>query len=488
MKFLIPVLVGSLIGYLTNWLAIKMLFRPHYEKKLFGIAIPFTPGLIPKERNRMAKNIGEAVGMHLLSTDTIIEAISDSENEAKIKAWLNDKIEKLRHDESTVDEFLEAKIGNDYQPSKIKLEEKTSEYLVNFIRREEFKISLNSLIDENIERYDTETLYRNISVNAKSFVEKLRDSDNLRLEIKNVIDNTLEKALTNDSTIEGVIPSDVFDSLDRYLSDHKDQIGDNIRAVFKDQDVREKIQYTLANVIFDRSNKLLMAFISPDMISEKIFESLEKYIDKRETNDDILEIIKFIVEKIKIKKISNISGDLSKIIDGISMDPIFDKLINNILKEDNIDKSLDALTNILNQSESSNKQVLKTYLFDEIDKIIASEYIEVKIVSTVESSLDILANKNLADLFTKLDDKVFANIYNFSKKIFNRFAEDELPKIIEMLNVSKIVEDKINSFEIDYTEKLILDIASKELNQITRLGALLGGVLGLLSPLLQYIY
>ena len=83
---------------------------------------------------------------------------------------------------------------------------------------------------------------------------------------------------------------------------------------------------------------------------------------------------------------------------------------------------------------------------------------------------------------------MFANIYNFSKKIFNRFAEDELPKIIEMLNVSKIVEDKINSFEIDYTEKLILDIASKELNQITRLGALLGGVLGLLSPLLQYIY
>lgn len=488
MKFLIPVLVGSLIGYLTNWLAIKMLFRPYYEKKLLGIAIPFTPGLIPKERNRMAKNIGEAVGMHLLSTDTIIEAISDSENEAKIKAWLNDKIEKLRHDDRTVDEFLEVKIGNNYKPSKIKLEEKFSDYVLNFIRREAFKASLNNLIDENIERYDTETLYKNISVNAKRFIEKLRDSDNLRLEIKKVIDNMLEKASSNDSTIELVIPSDVFDSLDNYLSEHKDQIGDNIRAVFKDHDVREKIQYTLANVIFDRSNKLLMAFISPGMISEKIFESLEKYIDKRETNDDILEIIKFIVEKIKVKKISNISEDLSKIIDGISMDPIFNKLINNILKEDNIDKLLDAFTNILNQSENSNKQVLKIYLWSEIDKIIASKYIETKIVSSVESSLEILGNKNIADLFTKLDDKVFSNIYTFSKKIFNRFAEHELPKIIEMLNVSKIVEDKINSFEIDYTEKLILDIANKELNQITRLGALLGGILGLLSPFLQYIY
>ena len=50
MKLIIPIIVGAIIGYFTNWLAIKMLFRPHYEKKIFGIKIPFTPGLIPKEK------------------------------------------------------------------------------------------------------------------------------------------------------------------------------------------------------------------------------------------------------------------------------------------------------------------------------------------------------------------------------------------------------------------------------------------------------
>ena len=111
MRILIPVLVGSLIGYLTNWLAIKMLFKPHYEKKIFGIHVPFTPGLIPKERERISKNIGEAVGIHLLSTDTIIEAISDTENEKKIRHWISEKIEKLRSDDSTVDEYLEVQLG-----------------------------------------------------------------------------------------------------------------------------------------------------------------------------------------------------------------------------------------------------------------------------------------------------------------------------------------------------------------------------------------
>ena len=488
MRILIPVLVGSLIGYLTNWLAIKMLFKPHYEKKIFGIHVPFTPGLIPKERERISKNIGEAVGIHLLSTDTIIEAISDTENEKKIRHWISEKIEKLRSDDSTVDEYLEVQLVDKYRDSKDKAAKRVSGYLVHFIRRAEFKSSLKRLIDESIEKYNTSSLYNNIAVSAKSFIEKLRDSEKLRVELKKLIDLNLEKFSNKKSTIEEVIPEDVFNSLDKFLDQNKDEIGDGIRDILKDEDVRAKIQYTMANVIFDRSNKFLMAFISPDMISEKIFESLEKYIDKRETNDDILEIIKFIVEKIKIKKISDLADSLGKIMGEVSMDPILDKVINNILKDENIDKSADSLLNILNQSENSNKELLKTYLWDEIDKIIASEDIESKIGSSVKATLNILGNKRVSDLFTKLDDTTISNLYDFAKKIFNRFAEHELPRIIEMLNVSKIVEDKINSFEIDYTEKLILDIARKELNQITRLGALLGGILGLLSPLLQYIY
>lgn len=488
MRILIPVLVGSLIGYMTNWLAIKMLFKPHYEKKLLGIHLPFTPGLIPKERERMSRNIGQAVGTHLLSTDTIIEAISDSENEKKIKGWISEKIEKLREDKSTVDEYLEIHLSSSYRDLKENIGDRISNHIRSFIRRDKFKSSLKRLIDENIDKYETTTLYRNIALNAKSFIEKLRDSDNLRVELKKLIDNSLEKASNKDSTIGEVIPEDAFHSLDKYLNENKDEIGDNIRAILKDEDVRAKIQYTIANVIFDRSNKLLMAFISPDMISEKIFESLEKYIDKRETNDDILEILKFIVEKVKIKRVSDLATSLDKIIGEVSMEPILDKAINSMLKDKNIDKSVDGLLNILNQSENANKELLKDYLWDEMDKIIESDYIESKIASSVKSTINILGDKNISDLFVRLDDQKISTIYDIAKKIFNRFAVHELPRIIEMLNVSKIVEDKINGFEIDYTEKLILDIAKKELNQITRLGALLGGILGLLSPLLQFIY
>ena len=46
--FCVPPLVGALIGFITNVLAIKMLFRPLRPHYLFGLRIPFTPGILPR--------------------------------------------------------------------------------------------------------------------------------------------------------------------------------------------------------------------------------------------------------------------------------------------------------------------------------------------------------------------------------------------------------------------------------------------------------
>ncbi len=488
MKILIPVLVGSLIGYLTNWLAIKMLFKPHYEKKFFGISIPFTPGLIPKERRRISKNIGNAVGTHLLSTDTIVDAISNTENEIQIKAWINQKIESARKEKSTVNEYLASSIGEEYRITNEKLGSKISDYIIYFIRKDCVKDSLQKFIDENIKKYNADNLYKEIEIKTKAFINKLRDSDDFRYQLEKLVYALLEKASKNESRLEETVPADIFSAIDRYLDDHKDEIGDSVKEILKDEDVKEKIKYTIANAIFDRSNKFLMAFISPDMISEKIFESLEGYIEKKESNEDIIEIIKLIVEKSKKQKVSSIAINLNKILAQISIEPISINIINSILKDKNIDKSVDNLLNLLKDNEDLNKETIKEHLWDQIQEIISSEYMESKIRYLLENTIDVLANKHISDLFKVLNDNMISNIYDLSKAVFSIFAEKELPRIIEMLNISKIVEDKINSFEIDYTEKLILDIARKELNQITRLGALLGGILGLLSPLLQYVY
>lgn len=77
LNYLIPPILGGIIALSTNWLAIKMLFRPHRAKYIFGMRIPFTPGLVPKERARITQKMAEAISTRLLTPDVLAAELSD---------------------------------------------------------------------------------------------------------------------------------------------------------------------------------------------------------------------------------------------------------------------------------------------------------------------------------------------------------------------------------------------------------------------------
>ncbi len=59
--------IGALIGWVTNTIAIWMLFHPYEEKRILRIKIPFTPGLIPARIERLAQEVSGAIRDHFLS-------------------------------------------------------------------------------------------------------------------------------------------------------------------------------------------------------------------------------------------------------------------------------------------------------------------------------------------------------------------------------------------------------------------------------------
>lgn len=66
-----PPVVGGIIGYFTNDVAIKMLFRPYRAIYIGNRRVPFTPGLIPRNQERLAKNISSTIMNSLLTPDEI---------------------------------------------------------------------------------------------------------------------------------------------------------------------------------------------------------------------------------------------------------------------------------------------------------------------------------------------------------------------------------------------------------------------------------
>jgi len=76
-------LIGALIGWITNLLAIKLIFRPYKPVKIPIINYQIQ-GLIPKRRDELALNVGQVIGNELLSLDDLFDRISENEVKEKI--------------------------------------------------------------------------------------------------------------------------------------------------------------------------------------------------------------------------------------------------------------------------------------------------------------------------------------------------------------------------------------------------------------------
>lgn len=70
-QFILPPIAGSVIGYFTNDLAINMLFRPYKPIYVFQKRLPFTPGLIPRNQERLAQRVSDTIMGSLLTPEEL---------------------------------------------------------------------------------------------------------------------------------------------------------------------------------------------------------------------------------------------------------------------------------------------------------------------------------------------------------------------------------------------------------------------------------
>lgn len=93
-RVLILAVIGALIGWLTNIIAIKLIFRP-----LKPIRIPILKmelqGLIPRRRSEIAKSIGKVVELELLSITDIINKIIENEDFSEVKFIISKRINEI---------------------------------------------------------------------------------------------------------------------------------------------------------------------------------------------------------------------------------------------------------------------------------------------------------------------------------------------------------------------------------------------------------
>lgn len=106
LSYIIAPLLGGVIGYITNDIAIRMLFRPHTAKYIFGIHIPFTPGIIPKEKGRIAEAVGGVISENLMNKEVLGKYLLSEDMVGKVRSAVEEFIATQQRNNETVLQFL----------------------------------------------------------------------------------------------------------------------------------------------------------------------------------------------------------------------------------------------------------------------------------------------------------------------------------------------------------------------------------------------
>lgn len=249
-------LLGGVIGYITNDLAIKMLFRPRKAVYIGKFHVPFTPGLIPAQQGRIAQSIGDVVSGQLLNEETLRQTLLSETTVQNLQNKARAFLRKLSKDERRVRDLL----------AKKEIREK-----VNMSTDELEKKLTDGLTEKIIESKLGYTVVESIIGNKMDFINQnkwlsILVDDNARESIK---EKLAEKV---DEIIEEKAPGAVAAIVAKYRVEIMDARLCDLYARYSDKEdvIIEKLSEMYTGILGDNLGRLLKAINIEKIVVDKI--------------------------------------------------------------------------------------------------------------------------------------------------------------------------------------------------------------------------
>jgi uncharacterized membrane protein YheB (UPF0754 family) len=451
------------VGWLTNVLAIWMIFNPYQEKNIMGVKLPFTPGIVAKNRSRFANSMGEFVEKELLKANSAAEIID--QNHAQIT---NTTIEFF--EENNYQQFFELLVENNGILAETILN-KTKNLILELDQQKLEKImkplnkEMNKLLQKKVMKTDFETVikdYLKENHNSLTFDTLISNSFNLdkiiaaaageynlefnSKELKNFMKNKelypmfkllapylLEKEINFDlkDYILGIFRNNSNYYLDQSLSIFLEQQERAARLInFKKDEIIEKEKEKKGGLL---KNTMISGAIYMADLDEFIDSVVERFFEKMQKNY-------FMENRVKLEKL------YISFIDRLEVEELLTKnslKLNQILKKFlNTEAGAKFLTDILYLNDDALNKLIDLTFKSENKKLFSLD-IEINAGAAkffINEHLNLEQKLELLIQFKKLvdADNIEKEIIQLSEKIDFKVLNQELEKLIENLNLTKI--------------------------------------------------
>lgn len=365
-KILFLVVIGAIIGGVTNSLAIKMLFRPYRPVYIGRWKLPFTPGLIPKRRADLAEQLGKTVMEHLLTPESIQRKLHDTEFQHEVIEWAQKEARKLLESDQTLAAMLER----------------------------EFDVTgLKEQVDEKI---DT--------------------------AVRSVFENMYGR------TLEDVFPARLLARIDEKISVFADHIADASANYVQSPEGRVRLQAFIDQFFSGRGRfaGMLQMFLGNSGMGDKIQAELVKLLRQ----------------------------------------PMFRTTVAQLLENE--------------------WGKLKKRHIDELPIGAVAEEVSafVKRQVPTERWLETPLSESMAPYRDKVIEKWVPRLVDWAGKTLSARIGD----LLQYLHLEEVVKAQVETFAVERLEELVLSISRREFKMITYLGALLGGVIGLVQGIVIQLF
>ena len=198
--FLIPPVVGCFIGYITNVIAIKLLFRPLREIRILGVRLPFTPGILPRQRFRLAQSIGGMVERELLTAEIIRQRLAREDVREKMSGAISVFTQNI------LDKPLKEMLENNKDFLSLKIPEAVGKIypllvslFLEFLNRYEIRKEM-----ESRGRILLRNIFLKLNVFQRFFISAGQYDITLEQRMPEIIDELIESAkeLLNDTKVK----------------------------------------------------------------------------------------------------------------------------------------------------------------------------------------------------------------------------------------------------------------------------------------------
>ena len=517
-----PPLLGAFIGYLTNRIAIRMLFRPLKKWHFLGVPVPMTPGVIPGKRHELAKNIGEMVGTHLLTSKDIGAALSEEKFQDHLTSLIDSRIkELLDKDLGPVQSLIPNRFKTYFKVGVRTLKYQFRERVHQYLLCDDFETKVTETMLEQLDAFGSkpvheivtreerrafyrfiDTLIQNLLAGPKTeewlagyLLQSLQDASEEGKKISDYLPDTLHEFARE--SIRHYSP-DILKQLSRMLSEPpvRERI---IRAVrggvdefisslgpmgslagsFLDMNVLED---SIRNYLVDKKDDI-RSWLENQEVQERfstvLVEQLDKYLDKP--------LAEFIARADE-EKLASVSAEIAKQVLGIVRSRGVVETMSTLLQEN--------LEDLLEHGQRSigdvGQEVLQQKTMDNLREMVAVETVALIRSRRIRKLLDKMMNtmfesvlrRPVGVLNTILPTGVRTGITEYAVQTVNAILLREVPSLVDSLEIRQIVTDKVDSLDLLRLERLLMSIMEEQFKYINLFGALLGFLIGLANLLL----